>query len=130
MALYAFLPHVGIRDLLPVKDMITLSGGWTNPYFAFIQQLESRLFVNNAIHQAKGLANSGFPRSSAYNTWGGHIKVKPLEWSYLQAGVYMAIPGALSTANHGLYFEGTRPADSNGLYFIGETGFNFANCRR
>jgi hypothetical protein len=89
--------------------MITLSGGWTNPYFAFIQQLESRLFVNNAIHQAKGLANSGFPRSSAYNTWGGHIKVKPLEWSYLQAGFYMAIPGALSTANHGLYFEGTRP---------------------
>jgi porin len=35
----------------------------------------------------------------------------------------MAIPDALSTANHGLYFEGARPANSNGLYFIGERGF-------
>ncbi len=110
------------RDLLPVKDMLTLSGGWTNPYFAFIQQPESRLFVNNAIHQTKGLVNSGFPWSGAYNTWGGHIKVKPVEWHYVQAGLYMAIPGALSTANHGLYFEGAHPADSNGLYAIGETG--------
>lgn len=111
------------RDLLPVKDMITLSGGWTNPYFAFIQQPESRLFVNNAIHQTKGLVNSGFPWSGAYNTWGGHIKIKPAEWYYAQAGLYMAIPGALSTANHGLYFEGAHPPSSNGLYFIGETGF-------
>jgi porin len=110
------------RDLLPVKDMITLSGGWTNPYYAFIQQPESRLFVNNAIHQTKGLVNSGFPWSGAYNTWGGHIKVKPVDWHYVQAGLYMAIPGALSTANHGLYFEGAHPADSNGLYAIGETG--------
>jgi len=110
------------RDLLPVKDMITLSGGWTNPYFAFIQQPESRLFVNNAIHQTKGLVNSGFPWSGAYNTWGGHIKVKPLEWYYVQGGLYVAIPGALSTANHGLYFEGAHPPESNGLYAIGETG--------
>jgi porin len=110
------------RDLLPVKDMVTLSGGWTNPYFFFIQQPESRLFVNNAIHQTKGLVNSGFPWSGAYNTWGGHLKVKPTDWAYAQAGMYVAIPGGLSTANHGLYFEGARPADLNGLYVIGETG--------
>jgi porin len=110
------------RDLLPVKDMVTLSGGWTNPYFFFIQQPESRLFVNNAIHQTKGLVNSGFPWSGAYNTWGGHLKVRPADWAYAQAGMYMAIPDALSTANHGLYFEGARPADRNGLYVIGETG--------
>ena len=110
------------RDLFAVKDMITLSGGWTNPYYSFIQQPESRLFVNNAIHQTKGLVNSGFPWSGAYNTWGGHIKVKPVEWHYVQAGLYMAIPGALSTANHGLYFQGAHPPESNGLYVIGETG--------
>jgi porin len=119
MPLYAMWES---RDLLPVKDMVTISGGWTNPYFFFIQQPESRLFVNNAIHQTKGLVNSGFPWSGAYNTWGGHLKVKPAEWAYAQAGMYMAIPDALSTANHGLYFEGAQPADRNGLYVIGETG--------
>ena len=112
------------RDLLPVKDMITISGGWTNPYFFFIQQPESKLFVNNAIQQTKGLPNSGFPWSGSYDTWGGHLKIKPTEWSYAQGGIYMAVPGAqaLSTANHGLYFEGAYPQDSNGLYIIGETG--------
>ena len=119
MPLYAMWES---RDLLPVKDMITLSGGWTNPYFFFIQQPESRLFVNNAIHQTKGLVNSGFPWSGAYNTWGGHLKVKPADWAYAQAGMYMAIPGALSTANHGLYFEGAQPENLNGLYVVGETG--------
>jgi porin len=112
------------RGLLPVQDMVTVSGGWTNPYYFFIQQPESKLFVNNALQQTKGLTNSGFPWSGAYNTWGGHIKIKPTEWSYAQAGLYMAVPTAkaLSTANHGLYFEGAYPQDSNGLYFIGETG--------
>jgi porin len=78
--------------------------------------------VNNAIHQTKGLVNSGFPWSGSYNTWGGHLKVKPAEWAYTQAGMYMAIPNALSTANHGLYFEGAQPSDLNGLYVIGEAG--------
>lgn len=112
------------RDLLPVKDMVTISGGWTNPYYFFIQQPESKLFVNNAIQQTKGLTNSGFPWSGAYNTWGGHLKVKPSDWSYAQAGLYMAVPtaAALNTGNHGLYFEGAFPQDSNGLYFISETG--------
>jgi porin len=110
------------RDLLPVRDMVTVSGGWTNPYFFFIQQPDSRLFIDNALTQTKGLVNNGIPWSGAYNTWGGHIKVKPVEWAYVQAGLYMAIPDALSTANHGLYFQGARPADRNGLFFVGETG--------
>jgi len=110
------------RDLLPVKDMITLSGGWTNPYYSFIQQPASQLFVNNALFQTKGLVNNGIPWSGAGDTWGGHLKVKPTTWSYAQAGLYMAIPGVLSSGNHGLDFQGASPADSNGLYAVGETG--------
>jgi porin len=110
------------RDLLPVKDMITLAGGWTNPYYFFIQQPASQLFVNNALFQTKGLVNSGIPWSGANDTWGGHLKVKPTEWSYAQAGLYMAIPGSLDKNNHGLYFEGAYPQTSNGLYFVGEAG--------
>lgn len=110
------------RDLLPVKNMITLAGGWMNPYYFFIQQPASQLFVNNALFQTKGLVNSGIPWSGANDTWGGHIQVKPTEWSYAQAGLYMAIPGSLDKNNHGLYFEGAYPQASNGLYFVGETG--------
>lgn len=110
------------RDLLPIKDMLTLAGGWANPYYFFIQQPASQLFVNNALFQTKGLVNNGIPWSGAADTWGGHLKVKPSTWSYAQAGMYMAIPGALSSDNHGLYFQGASPAESNGLYVIGETG--------
>jgi len=109
-------------DLLGPENFLTLSGGWTNPYFSFIQQPASKLFVNNAIQQTKGFANSGFPWSGSYNTWGGHLRLQPVSWHYAQAGLYLAIPGALATGNHGLYFEGARPASRNGLYFIGETG--------
>ena len=110
------------RDLLPVKDMITLAGGWMNPYYFFIQQPASQLFVNNALFQTKGLVNSGIPWSGANDSWGGHLKVKPTEWSYVQGGLYMAVPGSLDKNNHGLYFEGAYPQGSNGLYFVGETG--------
>lgn len=111
------------RDLLPVKDMVTVVGGWTNPYYFFIQQPGSQLFVNNALFQTKGLVNSGIPWSGANDTWGGHVKIKPTESTYAQGGLYMAIPGGLNKNNHGLYFEGAYPQDSNGLYFVGETGW-------
>jgi len=39
-----------------------------------------------------------------------------------QAGLYAAAPNATTTANHGLCFELSNPADSNGLYFLTETG--------
>jgi len=109
-------------DLFGPDNLLTISGGWTNPYFSFIQQPASSLFVNNAIQQTKGFANSGFPWSGSYNTWGGHLRLQPVSWHYAQAGLYLAIPGALATGNHGLSFEGARPASRNGLYFIGETG--------
>jgi len=43
------------------------------------------------------------------------MKVKPLEWYYAQAGLFLAIPNANNTANHGLDFHGARPASRNGL---------------
>ncbi len=110
------------RDLLPVKDMITLAGGWINPYYFFVQQQASQLFVNNAVFQTKGFVNNGIPWSGANDTWGGHVKVKPTDWSYAQAGLYMAIPGALNKDNHGLYFQGAYPQYTNGLYAVAETG--------
>jgi carbohydrate-selective porin OprB len=110
------------RDLLPVKDMITISGGWTNPYYAFAQQPESKLFVNNAINQTKGLG-ANIPFNGTYAGWGGHLKVKPTTWSYAQAGLYMAIPNATTMSNHGLDLAGYEPDPSlNGLYFISEAG--------
>jgi porin len=50
------------------------------------------------------------------------VKIKPAKWYYAQAGLVLAIPNANNTANHGLDFQGARPADQNGLYFIAETG--------
>ena len=49
--------------------------------------------------------------------------MKPLEWYYAQAGLYLAIPQGTSTNNHGLDFQGYGPdPDLNGLYFLAETG--------
>jgi carbohydrate-selective porin OprB len=109
------------RDLLPVKDMVTISGGWQNPYFFFAQQPDSKLFLNNAITQTKGIG-ANLPFNGSYAGWGGFAKVKPAEWAYTQAGLYMAIPDAAATANHGLDLQGAYPAQRNGLYFIGEAG--------
>jgi porin len=53
---------------------------------------------------------------------GGYVKIKPAKWYYAQAGLFLAIPNANNTANHGLDFQGARPPDQNGLYFIAETG--------
>lgn len=109
------------RDLLPVPDMLTISGGWQNPYYFFAQQPESKLFVNNAIFQTKGIG-ANLPFNGSYGAWGGHLKIKPTAWSYAQAGLYLAIPDAVDTANHGLGLQGAYPPERNGLYFIGETG--------
>ena len=46
-----------------------------------------------------------------------------MDWYYLQSGLYMAIPGATTPSNHGLFFEGVQPPDRNGLYWLTETGF-------
>ncbi len=109
------------QDLLPVEDMVTLSGGWLNPYHSFAQQPESKLFVNNAITQTKGIG-ANIPFNGSYAAWGGFAKVKPATWAYLQGGLYAAVPNATNTANHGLYFALADPPDSNGLYFMTEAG--------
>ena len=85
---------LGSHATSPVKDMMTLSADGLTRISRSSSSRNLRLFVNNAIHQTKGLVNSGFPWSGAYNTWGGHIKVKPVDWSYVQAGLYMAISGS------------------------------------
>jgi len=50
-------------ELFGVKQLLTLSGGWVNPYDIFAQQAESKLFRNNAIISSKGSAPMG---------WAGH----------------------------------------------------------
>lgn len=109
-------------ELLGIKNLLTLSAGWQNPYDLFAQQTDSKFFRNNAIISSKGISSNGVGWSSGYAAWGGYLKVKPTDWYYAQAGLYMAIPEGNNTANHGLDFQGARPADRNGLFFIAETG--------
>jgi porin len=109
-------------ELFGVEDFLTLSGGWANPYDIFAQQRESKFFRNNAIISSKGISASDVGWSSGYVAWGGYMKIKPARWYYAQAGIFLAIPNANNTANHGLDFQGARPADRNGFYFISETG--------
>lgn len=109
-------------ELFGVKKFLTLSGGWQDPYDIFAQQTDAKFFRNNAIISSKGISANGVGWSSSYAAWGGYAKVRPTEWSYLQAGLYMAIPGATNTANHGLDLQGARPASRNGWFVLAETG--------
>jgi carbohydrate-selective porin OprB len=111
-------------ELLGVKELLTISGGWQNPYDFFADQPDSKLFMNNAIATTKGIGGvNGFPWSSSYAAWGGFVKVKPVEWHYAMAGLYMAIPDATKMSNHGLDLAGYGPnPNENGLYFLAETG--------
>jgi carbohydrate-selective porin OprB len=112
-------------ELFGAKDFLTISGGWQNAYTVFADQPDSKLFTNNAIGTTKGIGGvNGFPWSSSYAAWGGYMKVKPVDWHYAMAGLYMAIPEASLRGNHGLDFRGYGPEpDRNGLYFLAETGF-------
>ena len=49
------------------------------------------------------------------------MRVKPTDWHYTMAGLFLAIPGGTSTDNHGLAFAGAHPAYRNGIWAIGET---------
>lgn len=109
-------------ELFGVKNLLTLSGGWQDPYEIFAQQPDSKFFRNNAIISSKGISANGVGWSSSYAAWGGYLKVKPVEWYYAQAGLYLAIPGGTSTANHGLDLQGALPADRNGWFILAETG--------
>jgi carbohydrate-selective porin OprB len=111
-------------ELLGVKNLLTISGGWQDPYDFFLEQPDSKLFINNAIASSKGIGGlNGFGWGSSYATWGGFIKVKPVDWQYTMAGLYVAIPEASAMSNHGLDLAGYRPNPNlNGLYFLAETG--------
>jgi porin len=108
-------------ELFGIKELLTISGGWQNPYEdIFAHQPESKFFRNNGINANKGISANDVEWSSSYAAWGGYLKVKPTDWYYAMAGLYMAIPGGPDTGNHGLHFAGS--PGNNGLWFIGETG--------
>ena len=109
-------------ELFGIRNLLTVSGGWQNPYEFFARQEDAKLFRNNVIVSGKGISSNGVGWSSSYAAWGGTMKVVPCEWSYAQGGIYMAIPGDSSTSNHGLELAGAQPWDRNGWYVLGETG--------
>ncbi|MEI6070698.1 MAG: carbohydrate porin [Verrucomicrobiae bacterium] len=114
--------EVGTAGLLPVKDMVVLRGGWLRPQAEFIDQPLSKLFLNNAVASAKGVGGN-IPFSSSFATWGGTLKIKPTEWSYLKGGLFMSYPQATASKNHGVAFQGYGPDTSqNGLMTMVETG--------
>jgi len=114
--------EIGTDDLLSVKDMIVLRGGWLQPQKEFIDQPDSKLFLNNAVNSSKG-EGGDIPFSSSFSTWGGTLQVKPTDWYYAKAGLFMAFPGATSSSNHGLAFQGfAQDTSQNGLLAMGETG--------
>ncbi len=109
-------------DLIGPNNLFTLSGGWQNPMLHFAVQPDSKFFTNNSIFQIKGIGANGIPFNGAYESWGGFLNVKPSDLFYVQGGLYLAVPGGSSTDNHGLYFEGANPPESNGLYGLVEAG--------
>ena len=110
-------------ELFGMKEFLTLTGGWIQPQKEFIEQPLSKLFVNNAFESSKGIG-ANIPFSSSFSTWGGTLKLKPVDWYYAKVGLFMSYPQATSTDNHGLAFEGFGPdPNQNGLFVIGETGF-------
>lgn len=114
--------EIGTADNLPVKDMLVLRGGWLQPQKEFIDQPLSKLFLNNAVNSAKGVGGN-IPFSSSFSTWGGTLKVKPVEWYYAKGGLFMSFPQATASSNHGLAYEGYAPDPSqNGLMAMVETG--------
>ncbi len=109
-------------ELFGIKEFFTISGGWQNPTDIFIRQPENKFFVNNTFNSNRGIGAESIGWGGSYAAWGGYAKVKPTDWSYLQSGLYMAIPDATNPANHGLYFEGASPSSRNGLFWLTELG--------
>jgi len=109
-------------EMFGIEDFLTLRGGWLQPQKEFIDQPLSKFFINNAIESSKGVGGN-IPFSSSFSTWGGTAKVKPTDWSYIKAGLFMAYPNSTSSSNHGLAFAGFGPDSSrNGLLTMVETG--------
>jgi porin len=108
-------------ELFGVKEFLTLSGGWQNPTDIFINQPLNKFFINNTFTSNRGIGANGIGWGGSFSSWGGYMKVKPVDWYYLQSGLYVAIPNTNTPSNHGLFFAGA-PAD-NGIFWLIETGF-------
>lgn len=114
--------QISSEDFLGVEDLFVLRGGWLQPQKEFIDQPLSKLFLNNAVNSSKGVGGN-IPFSSSFSTWGGTLEINPIDWYYFKGGLFMAYPGATSSDNHGLAFEGFGPDQSqNGLMGMVETG--------
>ncbi|MFZ4598048.1 MAG: carbohydrate porin [Terrimicrobiaceae bacterium] len=109
-------------ELFGRKKFLTISAGWQNPYEFFARQEDAKFFRNNVIVSGKGISSNGVGWSSSYSAWGGTLKIVPCDWSYVQGGLYMAVPGDADSANHGLDLAGARPASRNGIFALGEAG--------
>ena len=110
-------------ELFGKKEFLTLSGGWQNPTDIFVNQPLNKFFINNTFTSNRGIGANGFGWGGSFASWGGYVKVKPNDVFYAQSGLYLAVPGYSSPSNHGLYFAGAQPPDSNGLYWLNEVGF-------
>lgn len=118
----AFGLEVASHTWFPKEDLFVLRGGWLQPQAEFLVQPLSKLFLNNAVNSAKGIGGN-IPFSSSFSTWGGTLRVEPVDWLYAKAGLFMAFPEATSSSNHGLAYAGFGPDPSqNGLMAIGEVG--------
>jgi porin len=109
-------------ELFGIKDFFTLSGGWQNPTDIFVNQPLNKFFINNTFTSNRGFGANGFGWGGSFASWGGYAKVKPNNWFYAQSGLYLAVPNYSTPANHGLYFAGAQPPNSNGVYWLSETG--------
>ena len=77
MAPHAIFLIFTTPELFGVKEFLTLSDGWANPYDIFAQQQGIEVFPDNAIISSKGISANDVGWSSGYVAWGGYMKIKP-----------------------------------------------------
>ena len=110
------------NKLLPIKDLITLRGGWIQPSREFLDQPLSKLFLNSAIEGSKGMGGN-IKWSSSFSTWGGTLNFKPTDWLYIKNGFFLYWNNATSRGNHGLGFQGDAyDPSNNGTMYVTEAG--------
>jgi porin len=110
-----------VPELFGYEDAFILRGGWIQPQQEFIDQPLARLFAANSVASADGLGGN-IPFSSSFTTWGGTIEAKPVDWYYAKTGLFMSYFNPTNPTNQGMQFRGD-PAEGNGLFALGETGF-------
>ena len=119
--LMSFGMSYDIPELFGLEKPVILRGGWLQPQREFIEQPLSRLFANNAMGSSEGLGGN-VPFSSSFTSWGGTLEVRPADWYYTKAGLFMSYPDPTDPNNNGLMFQGDTDPTENGLFFLSETG--------